>query len=93
MNREQISQALERLNMNQSCLAKISGIELTKLNRYLKGYIFLEDRDLARITESLRVCVQIESGRARLSDLLPVDWKRVMQRPALEAAVFRAGAE
>lgn len=93
MNREQILQSLNLLNMRQSCLAKISGIELTKLNRFLKGYIFLEDRELARITKSLSVCAQIETGRGRLSDLLPVDWQRVVQKPALEAAVFRAGVE
>jgi hypothetical protein len=93
MNREQILEALVSLNMTQSVLGKICGIPTAKLNRFLKGYVFLENYEVARIASTIRICTQIESGRARLSDLLPVDWQRVVQRPPLEAAVFRAGVE
>jgi hypothetical protein len=88
MDREQILQALVSLNMTQSVLGKICEIPTAKLNRFLKGYSPLENRELARITSTIRVCSLIESGRGRLSDLLPVDWQRVVQKPALEAAVF-----
>jgi hypothetical protein len=88
MNREQILESLTLLNMNQSVLAKVCGIPVSKINRHLKGYLHLDDHELSRVTSTLRVCLQIESGRTRLADLLPVDWQRVVQKPALEAAVF-----
>jgi hypothetical protein len=88
MKREQIVEALATLNMNQGVLAKVCGIPTTKMNRFLNGYVHLEDRDLARITKTLRTCAQIESGNTRLGDSLPIDWNRVIQKPALEAAVF-----
>jgi hypothetical protein len=93
MNREQILQSLVSLNMSQSVLAKICEIPSAKLNRFLKSYIDLDDRELGRITSALFVCRQIESGRGRLSDLLPVDWQRVAQNKQLESVVFREGAE
>jgi predicted transcriptional regulator len=88
MNREQIVEALASLNMNQSVIAKICGIPVSKLNRHLKGYVHLDDHELSRVTSTLRVCLQIESGHTRLADLMPVDWQRVVQKPALEAALF-----
>jgi hypothetical protein len=93
MNREQILQSLVSLNMSQAVLSKICEIPSAKLNRFLKGYIHLESHELGRITSALFVCRQIESGRGRLSDLLPIDWQRVAQRPELETAVFRTGVE
>ena len=89
MNREQILQSLVSLNMRQSVLSKICEIPITKLNQFLKGHIQLESHELSRIISAIRVCSVIESGRGRLSDLLPVDWSRVARNKQLESVVFR----